>query len=489
MAGNGLEYGPQGRLERVVDSTGSPVASFRYGVEGRRVMEATSAGSRTFQYGPDSFVPYVVGNGSQETNHVIHGGALLASMVNGVGFAPMLGMGTNSPSVTSAPTGALDGQFQWNAHGEPFSGVGSPPEIGWHGLLASGPDLPFLAAAARDYDPTTGTWLQPDPLGVDGGINLYQYAGADPVNRSDPSGLCVDAIPNDLREQMGRRWFAGHLAAQGVLNKTGLLQPLRKLSICEAIGMMGGNAAGCARAEQSKNYFNRATKEHKDYRRDIAFALDLKLRDLTPEMIKLHETLLDLEWEGSGPDLAHVSGAWGRIENYERINPEWAAQQNSKRLPPQAAPPAELPRGGPMLAFNGKLIPGDLFGYWELEAEVAALSDLQDVREIEESEFDETLVFGQSGEPALERVVVGVVALDTRVVGGEADVWFSHDFLLGIGNSDSARAAEEHLAGQPGRDSRYVGADWWDGKKLPTITTGFIAFTLNLGGGIASASA
>jgi RHS repeat-associated protein len=41
----------------------------------------------------------------------------------------------------------------------------------------------------RYYDPKTGRYTQPDPIGLRGGINPYTYAGGDPANNIDPSGL------------------------------------------------------------------------------------------------------------------------------------------------------------------------------------------------------------------------------------------------------------------------------------------------------------
>ncbi|MCC6928165.1 MAG: RHS repeat-associated core domain-containing protein [Gemmatimonadaceae bacterium] len=43
---------------------------------------------------------------------------------------------------------------------------------------------------ARVYDPQSGRFTQEDPIGLAGGLNLYGYANGDPVNFSDPFGLC-----------------------------------------------------------------------------------------------------------------------------------------------------------------------------------------------------------------------------------------------------------------------------------------------------------
>ena len=41
----------------------------------------------------------------------------------------------------------------------------------------------------RYYDPDTGRYLSPDPIGLNGGLNLYAYVENDPVNWMDPEGL------------------------------------------------------------------------------------------------------------------------------------------------------------------------------------------------------------------------------------------------------------------------------------------------------------
>ncbi len=48
---------------------------------------------------------------------------------------------------------------------------------------------------ARFYDPSMGRFLSEDPIGIDGGLNLYAYSGNDPINTSDPAGEDPDQLP------------------------------------------------------------------------------------------------------------------------------------------------------------------------------------------------------------------------------------------------------------------------------------------------------
>jgi RHS repeat-associated protein len=52
----------------------------------------------------------------------------------------------------------------------------------------------------RYYDPGTGQFVQPDPIGLLGGINNYQYA-PNPIGWADPLGLkCKELTPEEMNE-------------------------------------------------------------------------------------------------------------------------------------------------------------------------------------------------------------------------------------------------------------------------------------------------
>jgi RHS repeat-associated protein len=56
-------------------------------------------------------------------------------------------------------------------------------------------ELGLVFTLYRAYDPATGRWLSRDPIGEEGGINLYGYVLNDPINRFDPLGLAWESTP------------------------------------------------------------------------------------------------------------------------------------------------------------------------------------------------------------------------------------------------------------------------------------------------------
>ena len=74
--------------------------------------------------------------------------------------------------------GAVEAEYTYDPWGRQTKVTGPrDADFGYAGYLqplAGGPDLTWY----RGYDPGTGRWLSRDPLGEDGGINLYTYAPA-----------------------------------------------------------------------------------------------------------------------------------------------------------------------------------------------------------------------------------------------------------------------------------------------------------------------
>ena len=102
--------------------------------------------------------------------------------------------------VWSAAGSAVTQRF--DAWGNLLQATGSIPTYGYTGREPDASGLIFYRA--RYYHPGLGRFVSRDPIGMQGGINPYAYAGGNPVLYNDPSGLLISNAANTVVDYAGR---------------------------------------------------------------------------------------------------------------------------------------------------------------------------------------------------------------------------------------------------------------------------------------------
>nr|ART37222.1 D473 [uncultured bacterium] len=103
----------------------------------------------------------------------------------------------NTPRAARNETGVLVWRWEADAFGsslpdEDPDGDGQPTVINlrYPGQIFD-PESGLHYNQARYYDPTSGRYLSPDPIGLAGGVNTYAYVGSNPLAFVDPMGLAA----------------------------------------------------------------------------------------------------------------------------------------------------------------------------------------------------------------------------------------------------------------------------------------------------------
>jgi len=106
--------------------------------------------------------------------------------------------GLGSVRLVVDATGAVEGGFDHDVWGVPNSGVTPPGAelqahsfVGGLGQRNDTASLGLYYARQRYYDPQLGRFLNQDPVGFVGGLNMYAYAENSPTNFVDPEGLDI----------------------------------------------------------------------------------------------------------------------------------------------------------------------------------------------------------------------------------------------------------------------------------------------------------
>jgi RHS repeat-associated protein len=178
-----LEYGPSGQLE--VARTPSKEKRFYYDEKDRRVLEVVDGEPALAWFGGAVLTPDAV------IEPVVVESVTVGVLENGV-FTLLLTDPRGTP-VTSAGGDA----YLATPYGVRLDRAGFARALDY-ARLGYDPDLGTVRMGVRDYDPVLAQFWTPDPKFLEQvdacaaspeQCNLYGYAGGDPVNFTDPSGL------------------------------------------------------------------------------------------------------------------------------------------------------------------------------------------------------------------------------------------------------------------------------------------------------------
>ena len=219
--GFGLVYDPLDRLVAAIDPGGALLEGYVYDALGQLVATVAPDGTQTAipHYGPQMIGAHTVEAGMWTGIWSAIWGPALDELVewrdhtNGSDFAALT---DHRRSIVAAVLLDADAAFtataDYDAHGRlsatSWTGAPSCDEGDTVDKVCVAPaSMPFGFASAwrsqitglihfrnRWYSPRLGQFTSPDPLGFIDGFDVYGYAGFDPINGWDPSGLATVSL-------------------------------------------------------------------------------------------------------------------------------------------------------------------------------------------------------------------------------------------------------------------------------------------------------
>ena len=175
-------------------TTGNETISYAYDALGNRIKKTSGSNVTKYLVDPNRALPSVLceANASGVISAYYVYGLGLISKIEGSSayFYQYDGIGS-TVAITDA-TGAIKNKYVYDDFGNvatnSVEAVSNPFKyVGKYGVATDAPDLLYMRA--RYYMPSVGRFINKDPIGLSGGMNMYGYVGGNPVRYIDPKGL------------------------------------------------------------------------------------------------------------------------------------------------------------------------------------------------------------------------------------------------------------------------------------------------------------
>jgi len=181
-------YDLSNQLIRVLENT-NQIAEYTFNGVGQRIKKVTQTETRIFHY---DLLGHIIAETNQSgqmlAEYVYLGDQLLAMIKPGEVAYYYHNDHLGTPQVLTDPTQTVVWKAAYTPFGEAVVSIATVENPfrfpGQYYDQETGLHYNYY----RYYNPPTGRFLTPDPIGLDGGINLYDYV-KNPVNWIDPLGL------------------------------------------------------------------------------------------------------------------------------------------------------------------------------------------------------------------------------------------------------------------------------------------------------------
>ncbi len=176
--------------EHRLTSVNGTAAQYSYDGAGNRLKAVRGGVTTKYVYDQSGNLLAETNNAGAITRYYIHGLGMLAFVEGNSLYVYHHDAVGNTMAVTDG-AGVVKNAYAYTPYGrvtDKQEAIAQPFQFaGQFGVMTEENGLFYMRA--RYYDPKIGRFLSEDPIGFDGGLNLYAYVGGNPISGVDPSGL------------------------------------------------------------------------------------------------------------------------------------------------------------------------------------------------------------------------------------------------------------------------------------------------------------